>query len=311
MKVFKLVLTGFFLAALCGVAVAETVAVETTVPVESSERTMNDLLKQASERREVDREATKFRLVTTSPSPWRGSGPPSILVVRSSDEPVDGPAIVEDVMVMSRLLSRKLKGRPGADRMRPAFTTGTTLVGSYLSFRDMLFDGLYIQGYGVILAARADFRLLPPPQTEQIQEPESDVDTAWEAASRSLAEPEPTTERRQLPVAITRAMLIERDVEYDAEKVKGLKRELLDSIKHATNFSGMGANDRVTILVIGMAPRGRQKPSRMGGWPLHHGLSAGVEATLTISVTKGDLDAFAAGGLSQDEFRQKVFVEIR
>jgi hypothetical protein len=109
--------------------------------------------------------------------------------------------------------------------------------------------------------------------------------------------------------------------EFSEEKVNNLKTSVLEALKNAANIRDLKADESITVSVFGgvttVGPRPHVSIRRGGG-----GSSAVMEeereapeppargTILTIRVKKSDVDAFAKGKLTLDEFRKRAGMAI-
>ncbi len=101
---------------------------------------------------------------------------------------------------------------------------------------------------------------------------------------------------------------------YDAKKVENLRKKLLETLKHAANIRSLQPEASVAMAVVGPA---HTEPSRVilslettGGIIVtDRELRTNLQETvLTIRTKKADVDAFAEGKLSFEEFRQRATI---
>lgn len=100
---------------------------------------------------------------------------------------------------------------------------------------------------------------------------------------------------------------------YDAEKVEKLKTTLIKTLKHAANIRGLKADESAVLTVTGKAGESARSDTRLysrGDRELvitETDTGTGSSSTvLVIRVKKSDIDAFADGTLSFDQFSQKT-----
>jgi len=243
---------------------------------------------------------------------WQYSGIGSILVIPTAQmKTEDLAAITEDMSVMSRIFDKKLS--------QARLTTGR---GGWFVGLDPLFgrdsrttEAIYLEGYGALFLMKVNVLLSPPPETQQEKETEEeDTDPLWTETIQEMYAPQDTRRRRG-----------DRPEEkYDAEKVKDLKETLIKTLKHAANIRALKPDESVILTVIGKAGqsaniiiekipetnkvlvKGEDKKARIyvGGLPSNLAFSS--PTVLTIRAKKSDIDAFAKGQLTFDQFRQKT-----
>ena len=166
---------------------------------------------------------------------------------------------------------------------------------------------MYVQGYGALFLTKVDFPLSPPPQAQQEKETkEEDVDPIWEQMKREMYTPE---EAR-------RSRTDDRPEEkYDAEKVENLKTTLIKALKHAANIRNLKPDESVILTVTGKVSQSGPLVTRVNidghnryitTEPAGAATGSFSPTVLTIRAKKADIDAFAKGKLSFDQFHQKT-----
>ena len=239
----------------------------------------------------------------------------------------DLAAITEDIGIMCRVLEKKLQQEA---RIEPAKRT------LFPFGADTGTEGIYLEGYGVLLLLNVDFPLIPPPETKKEGPPKEEGDTFWEETKSELH-----STREDGGFAGGGDTMIymmsgsdHPSEEYDPEKVEQLKTTLIKSLKHAANIHCLKPDESVVISVRGCAPAvvvqetaveeigGRSSDiilssrsvstSRSTSRRVPHQKVLSVKkdsatpAVLTLRAKKSDIDAFSKGELTFDQFRQKV-----
>lgn len=103
--------------------------------------------------------------------------------------------------------------------------------------------------------------------------------------------------------------------EYDAEKVENLKKGLVEVLKNGSNIRHLKDDDTLAVVVLG-APPGQTKRSEAKSESSRSKRRAQATAggarstTLAIRVKKSEVDAFAQGKLTAEEFAKKAAVAI-
>ena len=164
---------------------------------------------------------------------------------------------------------------------------------------------MYVQGYGALFLTKVDFPLSPPPQTEEKEETkEEDADPVWEQTKQEMFSPQEASRRTP-----------DRPEEkYDADKVENLKTTYIIALKHAANIRGLKADESVILTVTGKVSQSGPLVTRLysssdGKYVVTEpGAATGSfsPTVLTIRAKKADIDAFAKGKLSFDQFSQKT-----
>jgi hypothetical protein len=169
----------------------------------------------------------------------------------------------------------------------------------------------------------------PTPEEDETAEPKGETETTWEQAREELYgvphPPEPA-------VALGWNHEIAEGQEYDAEKVERLRQTLLESIKNATNIRQLTGKDFVTLCVLGGPTSITQlrRQESIKGNPRKTGTSSNVSLTgqgyavvlekeissaapravMTFQARKTDIDRFARGEITLDQFRDLTRTQI-
>jgi hypothetical protein len=218
--------------------------------------------------------------------------------------------IMEDLSVMSRILDKKL----GRSQDNPLF-------GNLSVFSDARAGTqcIYLDGYGALFIIKVDFPLAPSVRTPEQDETEEPADRLWEETRQEIFAGPSTISRRRIRVQQ------DREPRYDAEKVEELKSNLIKSLRHAANIRALEPEQWLIITVIGSGEtnivgilRDSSKgtvevitkdgkivrTTYEGGLP--DNLGSCSPTVMTMRVKKSDVDAFAAGELDADAFREEV-----
>jgi hypothetical protein len=219
----------------------------------------------------------------------------------------------EDLTVMTRLLEESLQR--AADEDLSDFKTAMGITITRTTTRSV--RPLYLEGFGALFMVKVNFPVVPP--TKQDEERPEKTESEWEKARQELFG------RRQ---ASWLGGNVEAGVDYDAEQVDTLKKELIESLKNASNFRHLQPQEYVSITVYGSANSGAKatKTSKKKKGPdaaaenlaktkeeidrvLRDQLNARparAGTVLTMRVKKADVDAFAKGDINYDAFEKKV-----
>ena len=240
-------------------------------------------------------------------TPGRNAAPP--LIVRSSNtDPTVLSNIQEDLTVMSRLLNKNLDSKSGRDKRDSAM--GIVLSAMPSSRRP---QSVYLEGYGALFMVNVKFPLVATSAKEE-EKSDKPGDTAWEETKRELYGPR---ERAGFFGAQDSPA-----PEYDSGKVEDLKKDILESLKNATNIRNLKPEESIVVAVTGSggesgpvvrAKRINKAKATFGGGPHVVAMTAGNEnprqqTTLTIRVKKSDVDDYAKGKLSFAEFQKKAAI---
>jgi hypothetical protein len=251
---------------------------------------------------------------------WQHSGGGAVLVIPAAQMKVeDLAAITEDMTVMSRIFDTKLS-QARLTTVRSNWSIG---------FDSLLFgrssgaiEAIYLEGYGALFLMKVNALLSPPPEAlEEKETEEEDTDPLWTQTIQEMYAPEEADRLRR--------RTDRPEEKYDAEKVKELKETLIKTLKHAANIRTLKSDESVILSVTGKAGQsatrtttrsyglggalsGRRRSSRRSyNMPLRPvGAETGFSSptVLTIRAKKSDIDAFANGTLSFDQFSQKTLL---
>ena len=295
------------------------VAEQTNEEMQAAEKQMQAQLKQlkaAQKQLEIpvpEIPEIKVAIPRVSRPVWQHSGGGAVLVVPAAElKGEDLAAITEDMTVMSRIFGNKLS------QARLTTGRGGWYVEDYNPFfgRDSgTIEAIYLEGYAALFLMKVNFPLSPSPEAqEEKKTEEGDTDPLWTQMRQEIYAPEEADRRRRTD---------DRPEEkYDAEKVEELKETIIKTLKHAANIRGLKPDQSVILTVIGgqsqsgtatvtqsyLYGRSTGRSSRMvRRAPVVPTVAASFLPTvLTICVKKSDIDAFAKGELSFDQFRQRT-----
>lgn len=249
--------------------------------------------------------------------------PQSVLVLQTREfDPRRQVELEEDLSIMGRILDKAASEMIDANPFNHAMGINLVLSSGATPIRS-----LYMDGFGVVFLLNTNVPLLPPEPQEPDEPAPTPKDTAWETARQELygrpAGSRPPGLFRQYGATSPRA-------EYDADKVARLQNGLLESLKSATQIRHLDPTDSITVSALGYSGKGTSPartlfssarhdafglPSRpvesfgMGN-PLGGGPGETHDAVLTLKAQKSDIDAFAAGDLDVEEFRQRIVIQI-
>ena len=234
----------------------------------------------------------------------------AVLVIPAAElKGEDLAAITEDMTVMSRIFDNKLS------QARLTTGRGGWYVEDYNPFfgRDSgTIETLYLEGYAALFLMKVNFPISPSPEAqEEKKTEEEDTDPLWTQMRQEIYAPE----------EVRRSRSDDRPEEkYDVEKVEELKETLIKTLKHAANIRGLKPDQSVILTVIGgRSQSGTRIYTQSYLYEGSTGRSGRIVRTapgaetgsflptvLTICVKKSDIDAFAKGELSFDQFRERT-----
>jgi len=259
-------------------------------------------------------------------TPPRPSAAGRVLVIPAAETKAkEVAAIMEDMNVMSRIFDKKLReahmisnvGIYSYDGGYGGYGGG---YGGYGYGRGRT-EGIFLDDYGALFLMKVNFPLLAPPQAEEKEQTKEPGDRVWEETKREIYSMEDVrTLKRRRSISITRPTK-----KFDAEKVEELRRKLIKTLKHATNIQNLKPDEWVIVTVIGAGSRagiirteiitgtknqvvveGGDKRSYIIEAPLPPEVGYRPGGVVTIRVKKSDVDAFAAGEMDFDKFREEA-----
>lgn len=205
--------------------------------------------------------------------PTPGTGPEDILNAQ------------DDLQIMSRLLAKQMEqagiAPPGDNTSFMMYNM--MMAGPYgSSFSRSSAQSLYLAGYGAVFQLKVEFPLVALAQTDQT---DSQEDSLCAQTRLELQDPEAARRAQEKD---------KQDVPtYDPEKVEDLKETLVKTLKYTRNIRALQPNEKVVIVVTSMADLGESAPM-----PYY--------TTLAMDAGKADIDQFAGGDLSNEQFKGKV-----
>jgi hypothetical protein len=171
-----------------------------------------------------------------------------VLVVPAEDVKVEDLAeIMEDMQIMSYIFDGRFKE---TRRIQGGFID----FGDFFGRDNRATEAIYLQGYGVLFSMEVNFAFSPGPkqQDQQQEQTEEPVDSTWQRAKQQMFSPGDSRVSRG-PRA---------SEEYDSRMVEELKRDLITTLKHATNIRAVKPDEWIILTVIGS---GRQAGGFGGG----------------------------------------------
>jgi hypothetical protein len=233
--------------------------------------------------------------------------------VPSPDLAPDGlTAITEDMTVMCRILDKALgSGTPSVRTF--AYAGRLDTLQRLLVPQTQQTQALYLDGYGALFFIAVDFPLAPPAESKSSAEPQPQEagDQVWSQTVKELRGQQDETGQAGQPEPV-----------YDAQRVETLENTLIETLRHAANIRARRPQDYI-VLAIGaptntgshnvqwfMQKSGKATASVWSQAQPRTGQAAELApdpaATLILRVGKADVDAFAAGQLTYEQFKPKV-----
>jgi len=156
---------------------------------------------------------------------------------------------------------------------------------------------LYIENYGALFFLGVNFPLLAPAERHIEEKPVGD--SAWEDARQEL-------------YGQRVGGLGEPGEGYSQEKVDKLKETLFEALKNATNIRGLKAEDFLTVWVCGGNSGGKVRMVKNKGADganvvvADAPISQARRTVLTIRVRKSEVDDYAKGKISLEDFEKRA-----
>lgn len=232
-------------------------------------------------------------------------GVPRSLVLPSADmKEGEADRLSEDLEVMSRILEKAANSGPEARLW---------IGGVFGAGGGRNPDAFYLEGFGALFLLRVDFPLLAPPAAKPAAEPD-EADRVWEATRRELKGDEGRggdrvgrTDRAGIPRGVGG---IRRGTGRRVEDGFGSG---LETRPEPDRPEGRGDGGGFGAGTFG----GRGRTEGEGRWTAgargrHRSLGQGPDTVrgtgsmLTLRAKKGDIDAFAKGDLTVEDFGKKV-----
>jgi hypothetical protein len=243
---------------------------------------------------------------------------PPVVIQFGTKEPGAIATMEEDLAVMTHIIDRAVD-RVGEDE--PPSSLGVRL---YYTSGGRSVRALYLDGFGALIMVKVNFPVHAPTAVDT-KAPENAEDSEWERARRALygvaQEAQWNTSSSAVP--------------YDAARVDGLKKHLIDALKNASNIKGVRPDEYVSVTIFGspgvavgaksnrsvgqpeagnslpvnVVTRGLPSGGAAVAWASESGPRIASEGTvLTLRAKKSDIDAAEKGTLDADAFAKKVTV---
>jgi hypothetical protein len=191
--------------------------------------------------RDQKRQTYSARRVGPGPMLGRTGGRKVLVIPDSEVEAEDLDAITQDLLVMSHILDEKFKG---SRTIKGVFTD----FGEFFGRDNRSTEAIYIQGYGVVFLMEVNFVFSPPlkPQVQKDEETAEQVDPTWQRAREQIFSPRAPRPRMSGFSGQGPGL-----VEFDQ-----LKKELIETLKHAANIRNLSPDEWIILTVIGQGSQG-------------------------------------------------------
>lgn len=239
-----------------------------------------------------------------------GTGP-ALIVSPARAEAGEVAQVEEDLAVMSRILEKAVERVSGREAAQSVL--GINLSHPFAFRRS---QSLYLDGYGVLFVLNVKCPLLVAPGKEEVKEDKPDNST-WEQTKRELYGRGQPPILGEIPVlgALFKWETDRATEQYDASKVESLKKGLVEALNNGTNIRHLKDDDTLAVVVLGppAAQTRRGEARNEGGRSRRRAQATAGDTrptTLAIRVKKSEVDAFAQGKLTADEFAKKAAIAL-
>jgi len=192
----------------------------------------------------------------------RGGDGGASLVCFTHPEATQVDETVEDLSVLSLILARGLEHGLAEGR---DYKLGIPML---LSPGGHAVQASYVQGFGALFQLQVRFPVVAPAEPEQSQAA-SKPNSEWEEARRALLGQAP-------PRSDWNGESSKPSGRYDARLVEGLRRQVLEALKNASNLRHVGSEESIVVTIVG-SPNGDGSETFGTG-----GGSAGTSATKPV-----------------------------
>jgi hypothetical protein len=237
----------------------------------------------------------------------RGGGPRRPVIVGGDSK--DVAALSEDLTVMMRILEKAAHAKADG----PPTASGIALFSFGQPSSPRVF---YLDGYGAMFLINVRYPLLAPPQREDPDGTNGVTNSEWEKAKEEVYG------RRATTVSEIRGKAAQGE-EFNSQRVEDLKTQIMDDLANAKNIRHLKPDDSVSVVVLGSGPGGPVRRWETYGPGKRKvavaediraadsaGPDSGSQSTMTLRVKKSDIDAFAKGKLTAEEFRKTISIQL-
>ena len=229
---------------------------------------------------------------------WRSSSKPrrAVVVPGADGNPSDINALQDDLAVMYKILEKAVS--PEQRR--------NSAMGIWVFPGRTEHSNMYVDGYGAIFFLNASYPLAAASSESDSDHPQAPANE-WEQTKREMTEPQISEFSYEVgPPG--------RTEEFKQEKVDELKTRVIYALTNATHIKELKADEYVTVIVTGSsgvtAKKGQFKTTGRVQSKTGSPGKQPEENQLVFRVKRRDLEAFEAGKLTLDAFRQNVMVTM-
>ena len=193
-------------------------------------------LSYSSVKRDQKKQNYSPRMIGPAPMLGRTGGRKVLVIPDTEVKPEELDAITQDLLVMSHILDEKFKE---SRMIKGVFTD----FGDFFGRDNRSTEAIYIQGYGALFLMEVNFAFSPPSKSEvqKAEETAENVDPTWQRARERIFSPR--TPRPGMPSFSGQGPGV---VEFDQ-----IKKELIETLKHAANIRNLTPDEWIIVTVIG------------------------------------------------------------
>ena len=234
--------------------------------------------------------------------------------------------VEEDMNVMAHILDKA-----ASEDRKSGRAMGIPVFGRY-SWSGASSQNLFIEGNGALFFLSVGFPLQPAPDKDANVETKEKPTSEWDEAKKEMARPAGGADTVfAFGEGFEKSFVWEAggSSPYEADKVEGLKTDLITALKNAANIRKLKGEETVTVVVTGPSAIGgggktikttsaKPAPGReeemviaeLAELKVGDRAPAAAPAKLVLRVRKSDAEAFQNGKLNLDDFKKKVTVMV-
>lgn len=261
---------------------------------------------------------------SSSTARWGAAASRTLVIPQEAADSKAISEVEEDLNVMAHILNKAVSGD---DKVARAM--GITLYSRHFGSAPTP-ENLYVEGHGAIFFLDVNYPLLAPPTKEATTPAKERTSNEWEQARREISRTSPAYGAmgvgggEDVFYGASGGGLSGSAVPaYDADKVEGLKKDLISALKNAAHIRRLKSDESVTVVVTSPGLVGDSKSGKVfaaaeeayrRALVLQDQLGSPSDSNsagkLILSAKKADAEAYQKGDLGYDEFRKKVSVVL-
>lgn len=331
MKNTRLTIALVALTAGAGYAVAQSEALAESIAAREAQAAAHAERAVAASQREVElAQARAVEVTARAPramsmtSARKGSAGRAMIIPKDPTDTKSLAEMEEDMNVMAHILDK------AASQDRKSGRAMGIPVFGRVSWGGTQPQNLLIEGSGAVFFLNVNYPLQPAPDKEAAPEAKAKPASEWDVAKKEMAGPRDGGADGFFAFGegIDHTFVWEggSSAPYEAEKVEGLKTDLIAALKNVANIRKLKSDETVTVVVMGASALAGGKitkgkaEDKAGRYETEIAVVEVVEsrsadrvpaaAKLVLRVKKSDADAFQNGKLNLDDFKKKVTVMV-